>query len=60
MPGLDISRGDVAHAKKRSEARSVNNVNFVHGNMDKRTFASESTEQFRISRRRSLTTSYLI
>lgn len=42
VTGLDISKGEVAHAKKRAEARNVKNVNFVHGDMEKMSFATES------------------
>ena len=34
VTGLDISKGEVAHAKKRAEARNVKNVTFVHGDME--------------------------
>jgi len=40
--GLDISKGEVAHANKRVEARGVRNVTFVHGDMEKMPFDTES------------------
>merc|ERR1712106_63119 len=42
VTGLDISKGEVGHASKRAEARGVKNVNFVHGDMEKMPFETES------------------
>jgi len=42
VTGLDISRGEVTHANKRVEVRGVQNVNFVHGDMEQMPFETES------------------
>eukprot|EP00092_Neocalanus_flemingeri_P001211 GFUD01001290.1.p1 GENE.GFUD01001290.1~~GFUD01001290.1.p1 ORF type:complete len:595 (+),score=168.40 GFUD01001290.1:46-1830(+) len=42
VTGLDISKGEVGHAIKRAAARSVTNVKFVHGDMEKMPFETES------------------
>ena len=42
VTGLDISKGEVSHANKRASARGVKNVQFVHGDMEKMPFETES------------------
>jgi len=42
VTGLDISKGEVGHANKRAIARGINNVKFVHGDMEKMPFEEES------------------
>jgi len=42
VTGLDISKGEVKHANKRAEIKGLKNVQFVHGDMEKMPFASES------------------
>ena len=41
VTGLDISRMEVEHATSRATARNIDNVNFVHGDMEKMPFSDE-------------------